>query len=298
MKRNKMNKLIIGLAGILGLGALSSCSEDESDFAVEVSNFRAEAREGAIMLRWDVPQDSSYLYVKTEFYNIRQKKDNVMNTSVYADSLLIDGLLARDGDYTFTLTAVRADGAKSNLSATVSAKALPVQPVKTVEEKELSIDLVDYSTNAQEPSEGPLENLFNGNENDFFHTPWSTEVPYPQWVEMEFSAPYKTFRLTTVNRGKSSGGSGCPGEVTLEGSNDQQNWEVFYEFYAPDVMVGASGGKWESPVINTKNGKEYKYMRFNAHSGNGGNKYWNMAEMSFKFLEVTETIYDPENETD
>lgn len=295
MKRNKMNKLIIGLTGIMSLGTLASCSNDDSDYSYEVNNFRAEAREGAIMLRWDVPADSNYLYVETSFYNIRQKKENVMNTSVHVDSLLIDGLLARDGEYNFRLTAVSNDGTKSNLCSQVSCTALPVKPVITVKEKELDIELVDFSTNAQEPSEGPLENLFDGNPGTFFHTPWSVEKPYPQWVDMEFSAPYTTFRLTTINRGKGNG-SGCPGEVTLEGSNDKQNWEVFYEFNGVDVMVNAPGGKWESPVINTKDGKAYKYLRFNAHSGNGGNKYWNMAEMSYTFLEVTETVYDPENE--
>lgn len=77
--------------------------DDESDYSYQIANVKAEAREGAIMLRWDLPKDSDFLFVKIEYFNIRQQKEVVCNKSIYADSLLVDGLLARDGEYHFKL---------------------------------------------------------------------------------------------------------------------------------------------------------------------------------------------------
>ena len=81
---------------------------------------KAEAREGAIMLRWDLPKDSDFLFVKIEYFNIRQQKEVVCNKSIYADSLLVDGLLARDGEYHFKLTAVNEAGVTSHIGSEVS----------------------------------------------------------------------------------------------------------------------------------------------------------------------------------
>ena len=46
--------------------------------------------------------------------------------------------------------------------------------VVTESRKEVKLSVNQLSTNAQEPSEGPIANLVNGNTNDFFHTRWSS----------------------------------------------------------------------------------------------------------------------------
>lgn len=289
-----MKKLIFYLC--LCVGLCISCSEDNSiDYTFQVVNLKAEAREGAIKLDWELPQDSNLLYVRIDYYNIRQKKDYVVNKSVFADSLVVDGLLARDGAYTFRLTAVNANGQESALSAEVSCTCLPIQPVITTSQKEVDADMVHYETNAQEPSEGPLDDLFDGNNDTFFHTPWSTEpVGWPQWVEIEVSQPVNGVTFYTINRGN---GSGRPGYVEILASNDRETWTKLYEFSGTDDIPETNQGRYDSPLIYDLE-THYKYFRYNATEGNGGNSYWNMAEMAWTFYEVTQTVYDPENETD
>lgn len=289
-----MKKLIFYLC--LCIGLCVSCSKDDSiDYTFQVVNLKAEAREGAIKLDWELPQDSNLLYVRIDYYNIRQKKDYVVNKSVFADSLVVDGLLARDGAYTFRLTAVNANGQESALSAEVSCTCLPVQPVITTSQKEVDADMVHYETNAQEPSEGPLDDLFDGNNDTFFHTPWSTEpVGWPQWVEIEVSQPVNGVTFYTINRGN---GSGRPGYVEILASNDRETWTKLYEFSGTDDIPETNQGRYDSPLIYDLE-THYKYFRYNATEGNGGNSYWNMAEMAWTFYEVTQTVYDPENETD
>lgn len=289
-----MKKLIFYLC--LCIGLCVSCSEDNSiDYTFQVVNLKAEAREGAIKLDWELPQDSNLLYVRIDYYNIRQKKDYVVNKSVFADSLVVDGLLARDGAYTFRLTAVNANGQESALSAEVSCTCLPIQPVITTSQKEVDADMVHYETNAQEPSEGPLDDLFDGNNDTFFHTPWSTEpVGWPQWVEIEVSQPVNGVTFYTINRGN---GSGRPGYVEILASNDRETWTKLYEFSGTDDIPETNQGRYDSPLIYDLE-THYKYFRYNATEGNGGKSYWNMAEMAWTFYEVTQTVYDPENETD
>lgn len=289
-----MKKLTLLLSAFMALFTMGACSDDEGDYAYQVANVNAEAREGAIMLRWDMPVDEDFMFVKIEFYNIREKKDMVINRSIYSGSLLVDGLLARDGEYHFTLTAVNEAGVASNTTAEVSCTALPVQPVITRSETlREDVEIVDFSTNAQEPSEGPLENLFDGDNSTFFHTPWTSYVPFPQWVQIDLSEPVNGIKFVTYNRGD---GSGRPDFVQILGSNDQENWDTLYEFYgSTDIPTGSE--KYESPLIDSGE-THYQYFRYNVQSGLNGQTFWNLTEMQCSFYEVTETVYDPENEVD
>lgn len=292
-----MNKLILFLSGIIALCTISSCSDDDINYSFQVNDFTAEAREGAIMLRWELPQDSDFHFIKIEYFNIRQQKEIVCNKSIYSDSLLVDGLLARDGEYHFSLTAVNGEGVASNITATTSCSPLPVQPTITRRETLLeNVEIVNFSTNAQEPTEGPLSNLFDGDNGTFFHTPWSTgPVPYPQYVQIDLSEAVNGAKFITINR--NNGGGGRPDHVEILGSNDQQNWDKLFELYGSTDIPDQASGKYQSPMID---GGEiaYKYYRYNVLSAIGGNSFWNMAEMQWSFYKVTEDIYDPENEVE
>ncbi len=295
-----MKKVIFYIVFGLAIGVLGACSENEVpvNYDYQVSNLIAEPTEGAITLHWDKPAETDLFMVKVEFYNIRKKKNYVMNKSAFANSLKVDGLLARDGDYTFKLTAVSADGQESSTYSEVKCTCLPVKPIITVTNKEVDVTMLDnFSTNAQEPSEGPLKNLFDGNNDTFFHTPWSTEpVPYPQWVQIEVEEPVNGAKFYTINR---YGGS-RPGYVEILGSRDGENWDKLYEFSGTDDIPDADKGRYDSPLIYNENTPDttYKYFRYNVTEGNNGSSYWNMCEMAWTFYKVTREIYDPENMTD
>lgn len=290
-----MRSLIFCIVLCLGIGFCISCGQDETDdYTFQVVNLTAEAREGSIKLNWDLPQDSNLLYVQIDYYNIRQKKDYVVTRSVFSDSLVVDGLLARDGAYTFRLTAVNVVGKMSNLYAEVSCTCLPVQREVTISNKEVDVDMVHYETNAQEPTEGPLENLFDGSTATFFQTPWTVEAGWPQWVEIEVSQPVNGASFYTINR---NDGSGRPGYIEILASNDRESWVKLYEFSGSDDIPEEKNTRYNSPLIYDLN-MHYKYFRYNVLEGHNNNPWWNLSEMAWTFFEVTETVYDPENETD
>ena len=113
-------------------------------------------------------------------------------------------------------------------------------------------------------------------------------------MEIEVSQPVNGVTFYTINRGN---GSGRPGYVEILASNDRETWTKLYEFSGTDDIPETNQGRYDSPLIYDLE-THYKYFRYNATEGNGGNSYWNMAEMAWTFYEVTQTVYDPENETD
>lgn len=294
-----MNKLAFFLSGFMALSTLAACSDDDNNYEGRVSNLTAEAREGAIQLSWDVPEDPDFMYVKIQYYNVRQKKDFTCTASAYANTFLADGLLARDGEYTFRLTAIGNNGGTGEVVET-TCTPLPVQPVvtektKELEEVEMVMDLPRTPwTNAQEPSEGPLKNLFDDDTSTFFHSPWSFSQDYPQWIEFEATEAVNGVQVLTNNRGNGSKG-GSPDHVQILASNDRENWTEVYEFFGSEDIPDKA--QYQSPVINCGETK-YKYFRYNVLSSNAGGNWWNLSEMKWKFYEVTRTVYDPENEED
>lgn len=291
-----MKKIFFSLGICLLLGLVTSCSPDESPvYTYEIENLRAEPQEGGIKLNWELPEDQNLMYIKVEYYNIREKKNYVVNKSIFANSLEVNGLLARDGEYTFRFTAVDIEGNVSSSYSEISCRCLPVKPVVTTTSKDIDAEIVHYETNAQEPSEGPLEHLFDGDNGTFFHTPWSIPSPgWPQWVEIEVSQPVNGAIFYTINR---DNGSGRPGYVEILASNDRSSWVKLYEFSGTNDIPETNQGRYESPLIYDLE-TTYKYFRYSATEGNMGNAFWNMAEMGWSFYEVSQSIYDPENELD
>ena len=57
------------------------------------------------------------------------------------------------------------------------------------------------STNAQEPTEGPIANLVDGNSGSFFHTRWSSPlIALPHYIQIDFTEPHQDFVINYVNR--------------------------------------------------------------------------------------------------
>lgn len=91
----------------------------------------------------------------------------------------------------------------------------------------LSVDMV--STNAQEPNEGPIANLVNGNTNDYFHTIWSGSSPggKPHHIAFALDTPIEDLKIEYSSRPNGDGG----GDVKIAdiytsevGGTDDANW--------------------------------------------------------------------------
>lgn len=283
-----MRKLyIIGcLVGLISL--LWACDDDKQGVVPSsASGLRSEAREGAVCLRWKVPADSNYLYLKIQYVHPRNGDLVVKNSSVYNDSLLIDGLLAKDGEYHFMVQTVSADGTLGGDKLETSCRPLPVQAVTTKYTEKADLTADDLSTNAQEPTQGPLADLVDGNLSSFFHSPWSINVAFPHWIQFDLSEPLETFEFKTWNRNV---GDGYPEWVVVQGSNDGVTWDDLLEL--DGEIPTKPKAEYISPVITAE--KAYSKLRYTVKRSYGNLDYFHLAE--FELYKVWFAVYDPENE--
>lgn len=282
-----MKKLYIGCLALF-MSFLWACHEEEQGVVPSViGGLKAEAMEGAICLRWNVPADSNYLYVRIQYTNPRDGELVIKNTSVYCDSLLIDGLLAKDGEYHFALQTVSTTGTVGTDVSSVSSRALPVKSMTTKFSEKVELEEKDLSTNAQEPSEGPIANLIDGDLDNYFHSAWGTPVPYPQWIQIELTEPLQCFEFKTWNMNR---GDGYPEWVIIQGSNDGKSWEDLLEINGE--IPTTPKGKYESPVITID--EPYSKLRYTVKQSFGGLPFFHLAE--FEWSKVWFDIYDPENQ--
>jgi hypothetical protein len=290
-----MNKKILNFSLFsLLLALLFSCGSDEGNELLpgSFSNIRYEAREGAVMLKWDVPADSNYHYLKVMFNDPWKKKERAKLASIYTDSLLIDGMLNRFGKYTLSIQPYSKSHTPGKISTfEVSCDPLPAS-YTVLSEKELPLTKANLYTNAQEPSEGPIENLLDDDGSTFFHSTWSGTSPAaPHYLQLNFSAPLKEqgFKFKFRNR---ANGSNKPVAIDVLISEDGEKFTKIATI-DEDLPV-SSGSEYTSSAIFLAGHFQPKHIRFNVVKTNTGTVFFTMAD--FWFYECVVGVDDPEND--
>ena len=144
------------------------------------------------------------------------------------------------------------------------------------------------STDDQEPSEGPIKNLVDGNYNSFFHTRLSSpQKPLPQYIQIDFKEAHQVFMFWYRNRNGSQVG---PENLDIQISNDGEKWESIKEILSG--LPSASQAEYTSEGIDA--GKPFTHLRLVVTKTFGDKKYFNLAELAV--FEANKMVYDPENE--
>lgn len=247
----------------------------------------SEALPGQIKLEWNTPENPSWDYMQIKYHDPWTGEDVTRLVSSYTSSLLIENTLQRFGDYTFTFQAFNANNQKGDITE-VKAQSGRLPATVTVSKKEVKLTASQLSTNYQEPSEGPIKNLIDGDVSTFFHTRWSSpQSPLPHYIQINFAEEHENFAIWYQNRQWSQA---CPQNVELQISSDGQTWET-----VKTITSGLpSGGSAEYTSDIVQPGKSFKYFRFNVTKTYGDTKYFNMAE--FRFYDAQITTYDPETQ--
>ena len=216
----------------------------------------------------------------------QEKVTNVV--SIYTDSLLITNTLKRYGDYTFTFQAFNDKG-DAGQPVEVKAQSGAVPPTISYEkEDEVKLSADQLSTDDQEPSEGPIKNLVDGNSNTFFHTRWSSpQKPMPQYVQIDFKEAHQVFMLYYQNR---NGSQRPPAAFEIQVSNDGQSWEKVFE--VSSGLPTAKSSEYTTPGIDA--GKTFTHLRFVVTREASNSSFFCLAEM--KFYNAKKIVYDPEND--
>lgn len=153
----------------------------------------------------------------------------------------------------------------------------------------MKIEADQLSTNAQEPSEGPIKNLIDGKGNTFFHTRWSSpQIELPHYIQIDFKEAHEDFAIYYQNRTDNTWTSeGRPSVVELQISSDGKNFETVATLSG---LPSAHSTEYTSEFVVP--GKTFTSFRFNVIATSGNTKYFIWHQ--FKFYDVEVEIYDPE----
>ena len=250
-----------------------------------VGGITSKALPGQILLKWQVPIDSNFYLLKISYFDFLTQTKVHKVTSAFVDSIVIDNTREKFGKYDFTFQTFSADnqgGAASSIQA-VSGKA-PI--TETITRSKIALTVDQLSTNNQEPSEGPISNLIDGNAKTFFHTRWSSpQIPMPQYIQIQLKEAIDDFQFYLINRSSSQQ---APKIVEVQISNDGVEWETIKTISAG--LPSAGGADYTSAVFRP--GRTFSYFRYNCLETFGGTKYFNLAE--FEIYNVDIKTYDPE----
>lgn len=274
-----------------------ACSKDDetSIEPSDISNIRSEALPGAIRINWDLPEDESLEYVKVSYFDHLTQKEVMRLASAYSDSIIIPETREKFGEYNFTLQpfSPTITAGKIHTLTAVSGPA-PASYVLGDEDPvkiELTADMI--YTNAQEPSEGPIENLLDGDVNTFFHSAWSQNIGAPHYFQINLDETIRAFNYNFSTRNDGNG-AGDVKRMKIEGSNDGEEWTevAIHEYSLPDVLGQQVNGQ---AVLMPD---DFSMLRFTPLARRGAdpinNSWFNMS--IFNLFEMTVVVDDPEAE--
>ncbi|WP_291547460.1 discoidin domain-containing protein [Bacteroides sp.] len=257
--------------------------------AIEVEKVKSEALPGQIRLTWAAPE-GEFAYMQIKYFDPLLKKEVYKIASKGTTQLLIDNTRARYGDYSFSFQTFNSvhQGGEAKFVKAKSGKAPTTTTVVSKTKIPLTAD--QLSTNNQEPTEGPIKNLLDGNSGTMFHTRWSSpQIEMPQWIQVNLKEAHETFLVYYMNRNDSWTTSARPSVVELQISNDGKVWETIATLSG---LPSAASAEYTSPYVIA--GRKFTYFRFNVMATSGNTKYFNMAE--FAMYDVVLKVHNPETD--
>lgn len=266
---------------LMGTVLLTGCNDESGITPGEITDLRAESTPGCILLRWNTPEEANIRYIEVKYYDPLLKKEVMRTASAYADSIEIPNTRAKYGEYNFRVQCVSSTGDRSAMQniVKVSEPAVP-----TYVSTQIALTTADLSTNAQEPSEGAIANLLDGNTSTFFHTAWSVGIPGPHWMQVNLKKEItEAYRFEYAPRNANN----RPSDFDLMGSMDGSEWFLIKNFTKENDGI-AGNGTYASEIFEVE--KPFKQIRIVVNETNTGSVFWTMS--IFKFYTVV--IEDPE----
>ncbi|HBA99996.1 MAG: hypothetical protein A2W86_06220 [Bacteroidetes bacterium GWD2_45_23] len=129
------------------------------------------------------------------------------------------------------------------------------------------------STNAQEPREGPIKNLIDGNPGTYFHSAWSYSIGVPHFFQVTLNDPIEGCIFWYQNR-NASGGE--PIDVLIEISADGEQWRDLTHITAG--LPTGSSSQYESAYLAA--GSPFTHFKFTVNKTSSGTapRHFSMAE--------------------
>lgn len=133
------------------------------------------------------------------------------------------------------------------------------------------------STNAQEPSEGPIENVLDGDVNSYFHSAWSISTSGEHYFEVTLPEAVSSFAFSYTNR--ASNGNTALSDFSVYVGNDESSLkEIRHYDEASDDLPTTGKGVFNSGEF--KPSSPVKIIRIVNHRNHTGEKYFSLSEFS------------------
>jgi hypothetical protein len=144
------------------------------------------------------------------------------------------------------------------------------------------------STNAQEPSEGPIANLLDDNTSTFFHTAWSISVDGTHTMTVALKEPLTLFSIYYAPRANANN---KPTDFDLFGSTDGEDWFLIKNFTKEaDELPTSSTATYSSPMITSP--QPFTFLKMAVNKTNNNTQFWTMSEFKLYQWEY----YNPETD--
>lgn len=156
------------------------------------------------------------------------------------------------------ITGISVDGIESNVTTGWIVVTMPRIPITAAM----------LSTNAQEPSEGPIANLLDGNVETFFHSLWSSTINEKHYIQVTLPETYSKVWIRYCNRHDNANNSLLYFYLYTGTSND--NLE-FYKMYGWDTD-GLKYGKAEWSTVSAELSTPQSVFRIE--------EYWTLADQA------------------
>ena len=156
------------------------------------------------------------------------------------------------------ITGISVDGIESNVTTGWIVVTMPRIPITAAM----------LSTNAQEPSEGPIANLLDGNVETFFHSLWSSTINEKHYIQVTLPETYSKVWIRYCNRHNNANNSLLYFYLYTGTSND--NLE-FYKMYVWDTD-GLKYGTAEWSTVSAEFSTPQSVFRIE--------EYWTLADQA------------------
>lgn len=270
----------------------------ENSGAKSSVNMDAEA---SITISWDAfPEGSNIKNVEVSYVDPAQQVRAASEPIVEllpptATSYTVSNTMKKYGEYVFTVRSISLlDNPGEPIEIRAVSKPVPHTPGDVIGETKIQLTADRLSSNAQEPNEGPIANLVDGNTatSNFFHTAWSVSIPGPHDITIDLGKEISDhFKIKTTPRNASN----IPVDIDLYGSLDGDEW-FFIRNVNKDgdaIPTTGNGAPFTSPTYRIM--EAFRYLRYSVNKTNTNTTYWSMSE--FEIWDVaTEVLADPEAE--
>lgn len=294
--------LLLGLAAVMSI--FVGCSDDNDDpnlVTIDAATLTATPGQGTVKLAWTTPDNANYKYLRVTYFHPGTQKIHTRLASIYSDTLLVDNLLNRYGEITFTIEPVGQNGSVGE-ARTISATAIALPKViRAVEGSEKRLVLTngenDFYTDSYEVGDGSKAGLIDNNDATYFHMSWSNATPFPHYIVMKLPETIDAF--TYYFKGRNHNNRQQPKTMNI--------WvtDAFDGNFTPATQTGAYKVNGDTPLSGFPDGKgaaynspqyflprKYQYIWFEVLTAYNSHEFIAMAE--WHVTKLTKSVYDPE----